>query len=114
MAGDQLSQIRTAVEQYVAELEKIDIHPEQIILYGSHAKGSAKSYSDIDLVVIAKDLEKWPGIERLQILSRATLHVDAPLEVLGYTPREIAQHGGESIFWEEISRSGKEIYKKTA
>lgn len=114
MAGEQLSQIKTVIEQYVKELIKIDIHPDRIILYGSYAKGTAKSYSDIDLVVISKDLEKWPGIERLQILSKATLHVDAPLEVLGYTPKEIQEHGDDSIFWEEISRSGKEIYKRAA
>ncbi len=114
MAGDQLSQVRTAIEKYVGELEKIGIYPERIILYGSYAKGRAKPYSDIDLVVIAKDLERWPGIERLQVLSIATLHVDAPLEVLGYTPKEIQEHGSESIFWEEISRSGKEIYRKAA
>ena len=114
MAQDQLSQIKDSVHRYIKELENRGIHVERVILYGSYAKGMAKSYSDVDLVIISKDLAKWPPIERLQMLSRATLHVDAPLEVLGYTPQEIKEHGNESIFWEEISRTGKEIYKTAA
>ena len=114
MAQNQLFKIKRVIKQYIEQLTKIGIHPERIILYGSYAKGTAKPYSDIDLVIISKDLEKWPGIERLQFLSRATLYVDAPLEVLGYTPKEIKDHGDESIFWEEISKTGKEIYKSAA
>lgn len=114
MAQDQLSQIKNTVYQYVKELEKRGICVEKAILYGSHAKGTAKPYSDIDLVIISKDLSRWPAIERLQMLSRATLHIDAPLEVLGYTPQEIIEHGDESIFWEVISKTGKEIYKIAA
>ncbi|MBI5299693.1 MAG: nucleotidyltransferase domain-containing protein [Deltaproteobacteria bacterium] len=87
---------------------------EQVILYGSYAKGTARAFSDVDLVVISSDLAKWAPIERLQMLSRATINVDAPLEVLGYTPEEIAANGDDSIFWEEISKTGKEIYKKAA
>lgn len=114
MAQEQLSQIETAIKQYIEELKKIGVRPERIILYGSYAKGTAKPYSDMDLVIVSKDLEKWPGIERLQILAQATLHVDATLEVLGYTPKEIQDHGDESIFWEEISKTGKEVYKSAA
>ena len=114
MAQDKLSQIKMVVLQYVKELAKKGVHAERVILYGSFAKGTAKTHSDIDLVIISKDLEKWEPIERLQMLSRATLHVDAPLEVLGYTPKEIKEHGDESIFWEEISKTGKEIYKTAA
>lgn len=114
MAQDQLSQVKNTVGQYIKELEKRGVCVERVILYGSYAKGTAKPYSDIDLVIISKDLAKWPAIERLQMLSRATLHITAPLEVLGYTPQEIREHGDESIFWEEISKTGKEIYKMAA
>src|SRR3989338_4464044 len=111
MAQKNLSQIKVTVQKYVQELSKMGVTVEQVILYGSYAKGKEKSYSDIDLVVISSDLSQWPPIERLQMLSRATLHIDAPLEVLGYTPEEIRQNGDQSIFWEEISSTGKEIYR---
>lgn len=114
MAQESLSQIKNIVRQYVEELKKKGVRTEKVILYGSYSKGTAKSYSDIDLVIISQDLAKWPPIERLQMLSRATLRISAPLEVLGYTPQEILEHGDESIFWEEISKTGKEIYKIAA
>lgn len=114
MVAINISQIEKIVGHYLQELKKHGIQPERIILYGSHAKGNAKPYSDIDLVVISKDLAKWPPLERMQLLSRATLHVDAPLEVLGYTPDEIKKRGADSIFWEEISRTGKDLFKKAA
>lgn len=114
MAVYQLSQIKTIVNQYVAELKKYDIKVSQILLYGSYAHKKASNASDIDIVVISKDLERWQPLERLQLLSRATINIDAPLEVLGYTPSEIKKRGKESIFWEEIMQTAKLIYKKAA
>ncbi|PIR18387.1 MAG: hypothetical protein COV46_00230 [Deltaproteobacteria bacterium CG11_big_fil_rev_8_21_14_0_20_49_13] len=114
MAKNKLSKIRPAIKKYVVELGKIGIRPLKVIVYGSYATGKVHAGSDIDLVVISKDLVKWPPIERLQILSRATFNVDAPLEVIGYTPKEIAKNGDRSIFWEEVTHTGKEVFKKTA
>lgn len=114
MARKKLSQVRSAISHYVEELERLGIHPERIILYGSYARGTAEPFSDVDIVVISRDLRRWPPIERLQMLSRATACIDAPLEVIGYTPQEIKKRGGKSIFWEEIMRTGREIYKRAA
>ena len=114
MAEIQLSQIKSVVRHYVDALEKKGIVVEKVILYGSYAKGTAKPFSDIDLVVISSDLSRWKPLDRLQMLSRETICVKEPLEVLGYTPNEIAQNGDQSIYWEEISRTGKEIYKRAA
>ncbi|MFH1654646.1 MAG: nucleotidyltransferase domain-containing protein [Pseudomonadota bacterium] len=114
MAKKSLSEIKKIVRDYVKELKKKDISPQMIILYGSYASNTATDASDIDIVVISNDLSKWPPIERLQILSIATMNIDAPLEVLGYTPEEIKAHGHESIIWAEIQKNGKEIYKEAA
>lgn len=114
MARRKLSKVKTAVKQYVLELKNYGIKPTSIILYGSYASGTATEASDIDIVVISSDLSRWRPLERLKILSRATLNIDAPLEVLGYTPKEIKEKASDSIFWGEISQTGREIYKKTA
>ena len=45
-----------AVVQLIAE--RFD--PEQVILFGSHARGNAGSHSDIDLLVVLKSLDDWP------------------------------------------------------
>ena len=114
MVKRNLSEIEDLVMRYVETLATKNIHAECVILYGSYAKGTAQPYSDIDIVIISEDLERWPIIERLQMLSRATLSLKAPFEVLGYTPEEIQKNGKDSILWEEISKTGKEIYKKAA
>lgn len=114
MAGINISEIKSAVSKYVRELERLGVHTEKVILYGSYAKGSAGIHSDIDIVVVSRELAKWPPIERLQFLARATINIDAPLEVLGYTPDEIRKFGKKSILWEEVTKTGKEIYKKAA
>lgn len=103
--------VKTIVIQYTKVLEKLGIHVEAVILYGSYAAGVPRDESDIDLVVISKDLERFNFPERLSFLSRATLHIDAPLEVIGYTPDEIKGKAGESIFWDEIRTKGKSMYK---
>jgi predicted nucleotidyltransferase len=99
--------VERIISLYVAELKKRGIRPQKIILYGSYARGEANQDSDIDLVVISEDLAKWSGLERLEMLSRLTVSVDAPLEVIGYTPDEISQAGKNSIMWAEITRYGK-------
>jgi len=109
-----MAQIKELVSDYIESLEQQGVMVERAILYGSYAKGTASPNSDIDLVIISADLERWAPIERLQMLSRATWAVRAPLEVLGYTPDEIVRHGDESIFWEEINSYGKEIYRHAA
>ncbi len=114
MVAQKLPQIKKAITQYVNALEKMGIHVERVILYGSYAKGHAHSASDIDIIVISRDLAGWPPIERLQMLSRATATIEAPLEVLGYTPQEIKRRGEKSIFWEEITKSGMEVYNRAA
>ncbi|MHB9028427.1 MAG: nucleotidyltransferase domain-containing protein [Candidatus Latescibacterota bacterium] len=44
-----LEQISSAVDRLVREF-----HPQRIILFGSHARGTADDRSDVDLLVIAE------------------------------------------------------------
>lgn len=103
--------LKAIVEQYVKILESQGVHVETVILYGSQAQGTAREDSDVDLVVISPDLARFDFPERLGFLSRATLHVPAPLEVIGYTPDELKGKEDKSIFWDEIRATGKTIYK---
>ncbi|MYH60648.1 MAG: nucleotidyltransferase domain-containing protein [Caldilineaceae bacterium SB0675_bin_29] len=48
-----------ATIQAVAQMIAQKFDPEQIILFGSHARGNAGSQSDIDLLVVPKPLDDW-------------------------------------------------------
>ena len=52
--------IDRATIQAVAQLIAQKFDPEQIILFGSHARGNAGSHSDIDLLVVPASLDDWP------------------------------------------------------
>lgn len=114
MVKKKISEIRKIICNYISVLEKENISIERVILYGSYASGTARPDSDIDLVVISRDFDAIPVIDRLQLLSRLTLRVGAPLEVLGYSPKEIRASKKNSIFWEEITSTGREIYRRAA
>ena len=49
-----------ATIQAVAQLIAEQFDPEQIILFGSRARGNAGSHSDVDLLVVLKSLDDWP------------------------------------------------------
>ena len=56
--------IDLVVRQYIQALAQAGIHARRAVLFGSHAKGTADQWSDIDLVVIAPELEP-PANRRL-------------------------------------------------
>ncbi|MGD9552366.1 MAG: nucleotidyltransferase domain-containing protein [Candidatus Caldatribacteriota bacterium] len=87
----RIQEINRIIEKFKKELEKYNIHPERIILYGSYAKGNAREDSDIDLVVISSDFENMNLRERLEILGLAAGNVLEPIEALGYTPQEVLE-----------------------
>jgi predicted nucleotidyltransferase len=63
--------------------------PEQIILFGSHARGTAGPDSDIDLLVIMP----VTGSKRAkQIEMRVALHdIHVPKDIILATPEQVAQ-----------------------
>lgn len=56
--------IDVVVRHYLRALAEAGIHARRAVLFGSHAKGTADEWSDIDLVVIAPELEP-PAARRL-------------------------------------------------
>jgi hypothetical protein len=104
----KLSQIKKIVKQYCDVLKQNNICITQAILYGSYARGTAKAYSDIDLVVISPDLARFKPLKRQEILAQLSMYVDAPIEVLGYTPQELNK-ARNSIFAQILSKTGKSI-----
>ena len=68
--------------------EANNIHVEQLILFGSWAKGTQQEGSDIDVVVISNDFKGKDYWMRIDILSDAIYKVFAPIQAVAMTPQE--------------------------
>lgn len=82
---------RSAVVRYLQEANKAGIRSTRGILFGSHAKGTATEWSDIDLVVIAPELDHLVGSGIIDKLWELRAYTDSRIEPV---------HCGEKE-WEE-------------
>lgn len=87
-------------------------HPERIILFGSYAYGEPDEHSDVDLLVIRRNIasEKASNLE----IRDAFDSVPGPLfsfTILSKTPERIADRlAVRSPFYEDIVGKGIELY----
>ena len=77
------------------------IHPLRIMLFGSHASGTARVGSDIDLIVISDDWTIYNHRERLEPLGVAAARILEPVQAQGFTTSEIALKQ-LTPFWEHV------------
>jgi predicted nucleotidyltransferase len=94
-------ELEQIIRRYRAQLEKMGVHPEQVLLYGSQATGTAHEGSDIDLIVISRDWKKYNHRERLELLGVASARILEPVQAQGFTPNEIKLKK-VLPFWEEV------------
>ena len=99
-------EIKTILKRYKSELRKDRIRVTKMLLYGSYARGSARSHSDIDVIVVSPDLKRFPLLKRQEYLAVKTMCVDAPLEVIGYTPEEF-KNASHTVFGEILRKTGR-------
>ena len=76
------------IHQFKKGLESRNIRVEQLILFGSHAAGTAREDSDIDVVVISSSFSDKSYWERIDISTEAIYKVSAPIEASAFTPEE--------------------------
>ena len=70
------------IERFKTALERRGIKNARIVLYGSHSVGTAKEYSDIDIVVVSDDFASMQLYDRLCVLGHAVADVFEPVEPL--------------------------------
>ncbi len=87
--------------------------PEQIILFGSHARGIAGPDSDLDLLVIEEGID---ATRRESVRLRAALRgLLVPIDVLVATPNQIERYRNSiGLIYNSILREGKVIYERTS
>ncbi len=88
-----------------------EFKPEKIILFGSHAYGTPKPWSDVDLLVIMES-ELSAHDQRLKI-ARFLHPKPFGIDVLTRTPRDLEHRMKDGDFFlKEIVTKGKVLYKK--
>lgn len=91
--------VLTAAREYAAAVRKM-MDVRNIFLYGSHAKGTAKKNSDIDIAVVA---DQVPGdyLDTMTSLWQLTNNVDESIE-----PVLLLSSDDESGFLDTVRRTG--------
>ena len=89
------------------------VHPDKIILFGSHARGEAGPDSDVDLLIIApSELPRW---KRAVPIYRVLRGLGLPKDILWRTPQEVED-------WKDVRahiiaivlREGRVLYERAA
>jgi len=76
------------IREFKKALESFNVQVDKLILFGSHAVGTAHEDSDIDLVVISSSFSDKNYWERIDMLTEAIYKVFAPIEASAFTPDE--------------------------
>jgi len=98
--------IQMVVNRIVEEFK-----PEKIILFGSHAYGTPKPWSDVDLLVIMES-ELSAHDQRMKI-ARFLIPRPFGIDVLTRTPKDLDYRIKEGDFFlKEIMTKGKVLYEK--
>lgn len=103
------AELASKIDDFVRRLRSA-ISVEAVILYGSHAKGSANEWSDIDLAVISPDFEGVSTWDRQEIIARATVGRGYRIAPIGYPSSEYHDPARHS-FLREIMETGRVVYE---
>jgi len=104
--------IQAAIAEMVRRLVE-RFHPQRIILFGSHARGTAGPDSDVDLLVVT---EVSGSKRRLAVeMDLALADRKLPLDLVVVTPEEMARYRdvvGHVLY--PVVREGKVLYDRAA
>jgi predicted nucleotidyltransferase len=105
MAQKANQKIEKTVKTYLEQLERIGIHVQQAILFGSYATGKYDEWSDIDLAIVSKDFEGNRFEDRNKI-RKITLKVNSDISPMPYRPEDF---NDSDYFVKEILETGIKI-----
>jgi len=98
------------VEEMVSRITE-QLHPQRIILFGSRARGQARSDSDFDLLIIAPSTE--PRWRRTVPVYRLLAGLGVPKDIVWWTPEEVAEwRDVKSHFIHTAIREGRVLYER--
>ena len=102
------SEITKKIKQFLREFEK-SASIESVHLFGSHALGTAKKDSDIDLAVVSPVFASMELFDRLVFLGKVAWRAGTPeIEAIGYTHEEFF-NAPPWEFASEVRKNGKTL-----
>lgn len=98
--------------QKVTETIIQEFKPQKVVLFGSHAWGSPKKNSDVDLFIIKDDIQK--NTREMAIdLERILNDREVPLDLLVYKPDQVIKRLAlNDQFITKIFRDGRILYER--
>jgi predicted nucleotidyltransferase len=98
------AEIRRVVRRIVAVAR-----PEQVVLFGSYAKGRATARSDLDVLVVVADGQRPRPSDIVPYVAGSVIPVDVHI----VTAEEFAEYGNEPYhFLQSVRRSGRTMYRR--
>lgn len=90
------------------KLLKRELKVKEVYLFGSRVYGTPLKDSDLDMLIISEEFEKYSFIERMLLLSKLW---DSPftLEMFPYTPKEVEIYKGRKVVVTEALERGIRI-----
>ena len=87
--------------------------PERIILFGSHARGEAREGSDLDLMVLFREVDN--PRERAAELYVALIDCDLPKDIVASTTALFERYKNvvNTVYW-PAAREGRVVYERAA
>lgn len=102
-----ISEVISHVQTYVRFLQEEALPMERVFLFGSHAKGKAHRWSDIDVCVISRRFrDRCHAIDYLWARRRDE-DVECGIEPVGFNSKDFVDE--DPLAW-EIKRTGIEIW----
>ncbi|PIV84113.1 MAG: nucleotidyltransferase [Nitrospirae bacterium CG_4_10_14_3_um_filter_53_41] len=97
--------IYQSIKRYIEELKKRNIEVVAVYLYGSHAKGKATAWSDIDVAILT---EKFIGdsFDFKFLLMKIAREIDPDIEPHPYLVDEFTKDNPLAV---EVMRTGEKV-----
>ena len=98
------------IEQVARRIGEV-VRAEQVILFGSYARGEAKEGSDVDLLVIAES--ELPRFKRSRELYKSIRPYPFSMDLIVYTPAEVRKaRTSPHSFISTALQDGKLLYER--